>query len=482
MPNPSPAAPRILIVDDEPSARSALSLLLREEGYEVQCAADGYKALGRADEWVPDIVLTDVKMPALGGIELMTRLRERMPDVAVVVMSGFGSVEGAVEAMQLGADDYLSKPLNLEQVLLTLQRIVAGRVAASGIKEARAPAGAASAEATADLVGQSRAHRDLVALAGQVAEAPVSLLITGERGVGKQHIACLIHQLSGRSGRLVRVSCSTADEATLTEELFGAEGRALAAHRGTLLLADVDALSLALQARLLCLLQERCVTRLGGARIEIDVRVIATTRHDLGAAVASGRFRQDLADRLQVVSLRVPALRERRDDIPLLANHFVQRHARRLGKSVTGCAERVLQILFALDWPGNTRQLEQCIERAVLLTRGREIEPRDLPREFTAATSEHRGAPAIPGASLWDIERYAILQTLEHVGGSTSKAARILGISARKIQYRLNEYGGAKSMAAPARPARPLGASPPTTRPQRPEGDDDGRRTITLRG
>ncbi|PCC71531.1 DNA-binding transcriptional response regulator, NtrC family, contains REC, AAA-type ATPase, and a Fis-type DNA-binding domains [Nannocystis exedens] len=471
MPNPSPAAPRILIVDDEPGARSALSALLREEGYEVQCAADGYKALGRADEWRPDIVLTDVKMPALGGIELLARLRERLPEVAVVVMSGFGSVEGAVEAMQLGADDYLSKPLNFEQVLLTLQRIVAGRALASGVKEARAAAGA---EAGADLVGQSRAHRDLVALAGQVAEAPVSLLITGERGAGKQHIARLIHQLSGRPGRLVRVGCSTADEATLNDELFGAEGRVLAAHRGTLLLADVDALPLALQARLLALLQDRCVTRFGGARLEIDVRVIATARHDLAEVVARGRFRQDLADRLQVVSLRVPALRERRDDIPLLATHFVQRHARKLGKSVTGCAERVLQILFGLDWPANVRQLEQCIERAVILTRGREIEPRDLPREFTAAVLDQRNAPVIPGASLWDIERYAILQTLEHTGGSTSKAARILGISARKIQYRLHEYGRTKPGCTPARSAD---ASAPAARTQRAEADGDGRGT-----
>ncbi|MFZ6180238.1 sigma-54-dependent transcriptional regulator [Nannocystis pusilla] len=462
MPNLSPAAPRILIVDDEPSARSALSLLLREEGYEVQCAADGYKALGRTDEWRPDIVLTDVKMPALGGIELLTRLRERLPEVAVVVMSGFGSVEGAVEAMQLGADDYLAKPLNFDQVLLTLQRIVAGRAVTSGVQEARA-AGAAGAEATADLVGQSRVHRDLVALAGQVAEAPVSLLITGERGAGKQHIARLIHQLSGRSGRLVRVGCSTADEVTLTDELFGAEGRVLAAHRGTLLLADVEALPLALQARVLGLLQDRCVTRLGGARLEIDVRIIATTSGDLAEAVARGRFRADLAERLQVVSLRVPSLRERRDDIALLANHFVQCHARKLGKSVSGCAERVLQILFGLDWPGNVRQLDQCIERAVILARGREIEPRDLPREYTAAVLDKRNAPVIPGASLWDIERYAILQTLEHTGGSTSKAARILGISARKIQYRLNEYGRAKPSCAPARsPASPA--------------SDDGRR------
>ncbi|MCY0988754.1 sigma-54 dependent transcriptional regulator [Nannocystis sp. ILAH1] len=466
MPNPSPAAPRILIVDDEPSARSALSLLLREEGYEVQCAADGYKALGRTDEWRPDIVLTDVKMPALGGIELLTRLRERLPEVAVVVMSGFGSVEGAVEAMQLGADDYLAKPLDFDQVLLTLQRIVAGRAVASGFQEARATPGSAGAEATADLVGQSRAHRDLVALAGQVAEAPVSLLIAGERGAGKQHIARLIHQLSGRSGRLVRVGCSTADEATLTDELFGAEGRVLAAHRGTLLLADVDALPAALQARVLGLLQDRCVTRLGGARLEIDVRVIATTSSDLAEAVARGRFRADLADRLQVVSLRVPSLRERRDDIALLANHFVQCHARKLGKSVAGCAERVLQILFGLDWPGNVRQLDQCIERAVILARGREIEPRDLPREYTAAVLDQRNAPVIPGASLWDIERYAILQTLEHTGGSTSKAARILGISARKIQYRLNEYGRAKPSCAPARPT----ASP--------AADDSRRRRV----
>jgi DNA-binding NtrC family response regulator len=449
MPNNKPPAPRILIVDDEPAARSGLSALLRDEGFEVQCAADGYKALGRVEEWLPDIVLTDVKMPALGGIELMTRLRERRPEVAVVVMTGFGSVEGAVEAMQLGADDYLSKPLDLEQVLKVLRKILARRALAA---EARAAQDItpSQAEAAADLVGHSRAYRELIELATQVAGAPVPVLVTGERGTGKQHVAHLVHHLSGRSGPLVSVRCGDADEAALARELFAADGRVLAADRGTLVLVGVDALPLALQGRLLQLLQEGSFSREGdGQPVDVDVRVIATTACDLAAASEARRFRDDLYERLAVVSLRVPPLRERRDDIPLLAAHFVRRHARRLGKAVTGCSERVLQIFFGLDWSGNVLQLERCIERAVVVARGRELEPRDLPRDLVAAARGGLDAPTIPGATLWDIERYAILQTLELTGGSTSKAARILGISARKIQYRLAEYG-----ASARRPGR----------------------------
>ena len=263
---------RILVVDDESSARSALSELLREEGYEVQSAADGYKALGRVDQWEPDVVITDVKMPALGGIELMTKLREQYPDVAVIVMTAFGSVEGAVEAIQLGADDYLSKPVHLPQLLMVLRRVLKHRALQREARRLRsALEGQKPTDVRANVVGQAKAFRDLLDLAHQVADSPVSVLITGEGGTGKQYLARLIHQWSGRTGPFVTVKCSAFSEAAFERELFGVregdsvlrEGLLLQANGGTLLLTDIDELPLAVQARLLRFLQEKSFTRVG---------------------------------------------------------------------------------------------------------------------------------------------------------------------------------------------------------------------------
>lgn len=452
-------AVRVLVVDDESSARSALSELLREEGYEVQSAADGYKALGRVDGWEPDVVITDVKMPALGGLELMTKLRERLPDIAVVVMTAYGSVEGAVEAMHLGADDYLSKPVHLPQLLVVLRRVLAHRALQQEARSLRSALAAREDGDSSGVVGQAKALRDLLDLARQVADSPVSVLIAGESGTGKQFLARLLHQWSGRrTGPLVTIKCGAIGDAVSCErELFGykeggtllREARLKEADGGTLVLLDVDELPLNVQARLLRFLQEHRFERIGdGEVIGADARVVASTSKDLERLVKAGRFREDLYYRLGVVSLRTPSLRERRDDIPLLAMHFLRRSAARARKQVVGFSERALGVMLGGDWPGNIRQLENCVERAVVMCRGAEIEPRDLPRELMARMRGDDAAPVIPGASLRELERYAILRTLEHVGGSTSKAAKILGISPRKIQYRLNEYRVAPSGAA----------------------------------
>jgi DNA-binding NtrC family response regulator len=447
---------RVLVVDDEAAARSALSELLREEGYEVQSAADGYKALGRIEQWVPDVVITDVKMPALGGIELMAKLREQQPDTAVIIMTAFGSVEGAVEAMQLGADDYLSKPVHLPHLLLLLERVIARRALANEANSLRSALAERDARSDAEMIGQAKSFRDLLELGRQIAQSPVSVLISGQDGTGKQFLARQIHQWSGRRGPLVDIRCGAVVEAALERELFGVktddapaqDGKLLAANEGTLLLADIDELPLKLQGSLVAFLQERVYSRIGdGQRIESGARLIATTSRDLEAEVKAGRFRSDLFYRLASINLRAPSLRERRDDIPLLAMHFLKRHAKQAGKRLSGCSERALGVLVGYEWPGNIVQLERCIERAVVLARGPEIEPRDLPRELM--TKGHDDvAPAIPGASLWEIERYAILKTLEQVGGRTSKAAKILGISSRKIQYRINEYEDAARLAS----------------------------------
>lgn len=452
---------RVLVVDDESSARSALAELLREEGYEVQSAADGYKALGRVDTWDPDVVITDVKMPALGGIELMTKVRERLPEVAVVVMTAYGSVEGAVEAMHLGADDYLSKPVHLPQLLVVLRRVLAHRALQREAKSLRSALEARDGDSPSGLIGQAKVLRDLIDLAKQVADSPVSVLVTGESGTGKQLLARLLHQWSARkAGPLVHLKCGAiGDVSTFERTLFGhkeggalvREGRLKEADGGTLVLADVEEMPATVQARLLRYLQEHRFERVGDSEgLTTDVRVIASTSKDLERLVKAGKFREDLYYRLGVVSLRTPSLRERRDDIPLLAMHFLKRSAQKAHKHVVGFSERALGVLLSSDWPGNIRQLEHCVERAVVMARGGEIEPRDLPRELMTRMRGDDTAPTIPGASLRELERYAILRTLEHVGGSTSKAAKILGISPRKIQYRLNEYRATPQSGVPS--------------------------------
>lgn len=447
----SPQQPiRVLVCDDEPAARSALSEMLRDEGYEVQSAADGYKALGKTDAWEPDLLITDVHMPALGGIELMTKLREKFPDVAVVVMTGFGSVEGAVEAMHLGADDYLSKPIHFPQLLMVLRRVIQHRALQRETQQLRDALRERTADESNELIGQSRSFRELLDLVRQIADAPASVLILGETGTGKRTLAELVHRWSPRKDAAFHtLRCSAGDEKTLERELFGEESGGAVTYvgvieksqGGTLYLPDIAALPLPLQARLLQFVQERHYKRVGGNEyVQANVRVVSASDQELSQAVANGTFREDLSYRLNVVTLRTPSLRERREDIALLATKFLRKFARQSGKAIVGFGERTLGILLDFDWPGNIRQLEQAIERAVVMARSAEIAPRDLPRELLTRARDNGSVPVIPGSSLREIERYAILRTLEHVGGSTSKAAKILGISPRKIQYRLNEY------------------------------------------
>jgi DNA-binding NtrC family response regulator len=282
------------------------------------------------------------------------------------------------------------------------------------------------------------------------------VLVLGESGTGKELVARALHAWSSRKqGPFVAVHCAALNEGVLESELFGHEkgaftgatarrdGRFHKAEHGTLFLDEVGDIPMAVQVKLLRVLQEREVERVGGDRTEpVDVRVVAATHKDLRLEVREGRFREDLFYRLAVIELRTPALAERREDIPALARCFLERHAARSRKAVRSLSDRALKVLLGADWPGNVRQLENCIERAVILCQGDEIEPRHLPRELMQRERGEVELPHIPGASMADVERYVILKTLEHVRGSTGKAAEILGISARKIQYRLSEYRG----------------------------------------
>ncbi len=446
----SPAAAtssgRILVVDDEPAARSALSELLRDEGFDVRSAGDGFKALGRLDDWTPDILITDLKMPGMDGMELMDKARAKVEGLSVVVMTAFGSVETAVKAMHEGADDFLTKPITLTHLLVVVNRVLENRHLRAEAERLRGLLDDRDAKIGQDLVGTSRAFKQVMELVEQVASSNVSVLVQGEPGTGKETLAHVLHDRGDRKdGPFVTVRCGSLDEDMLRVELFGREGESVGrvqqADGGTLFLDEVERLPEALQVELLELLQEGTVRRAGAAKPQpVNVRVVVASESDLRRAVDGGTFREDLFYRLSVVTLRLPTLRERRDDIPLLASRFLRKYVRHYRKPINGFTERALGVLTSFDWPGNIRQLESCIERAVVVCRASVVEPLHLPRELMQHMRGLEDHPPIPGASMRDIERFAILRTLEQVGGSTSKAAKILGISPRKIQYRLAEY------------------------------------------
>jgi DNA-binding NtrC family response regulator len=445
---------RILVVDDEASARNTLADLLRAEGFTIETAADGFKALAKLDEFSPDVVLTDLNMPGIDGVEVLRKVHEHDPDLPVVLMTAFGGVETAVAAMRDGAEDYLTKPLNVEELVIVLARTLERRNLRRDAADMRERL--RGRFAFENIVGVAPEMQRVFKTIAQVAQSRATVLLTGESGTGKELVAAAIHQHSPRaSGPFVRLHCAALAETLLESELFGhergaytgadrrREGRFEQAHGGTLFLDEIGEISLATQVKLLRVLQEREFERVGGSQtLHVDVRVIAATNRDLKEMVAAGRFREDLYYRLNVINLPLPALRERATDIPALAMHFLKRYAAENGKPVEGISDAALAYIASYEWPGNVRELENVIERAVVLCDGTSIELSHLPRELTASANK-KSAPQIPGATLEDLERYAILKTMEAVSGSTAKAAEILGISVRKIQYKLQEYSAA---------------------------------------
>jgi len=431
----------VLVVDDEAAARSALTQLLEEEGYEVRSAGDAYKAIGRTDAWAPDLAITDLAMPGMDGVELMERLRASYPHLPVVVMTAHGSVESAVQALQKGADDYLTKPLNFEHILLVARRAVERRALMREAKQLRARLAAQRVPAQLEIVGKSRVLRDLLDLTRQVSSSDANVLISGERGTGREIVARALHGWSARAnGPFVRVDCCEVTDVDTFDATFRARGGALdRAQGGTLFLREVLALADAEQARLCAILRTRAVER-EGHEVAVDVRVVASSEGDFDAALATGQLREELYYALKVIELPVPTLRERIDDIPVLADHFLRKVNLEQRRGIDGIDDRALSVLKAYDWPGNVKQLRDIVLEAAGSCQSKQIGPRDFPREVLEHTPEVDKAPRVPGASLEEIERWAIVQTLRQTGGSTSRAAKLLGISPRKIQYRINEY------------------------------------------
>ncbi len=448
---------RILLVEDDAHARTALAELLRDAGYVVEAAADGFKALPKLQDFGPDLLLTDLRMPGLDGLELMRRARDVDPEIAAVLATASGDITTAVSAMRQGASDYLAKPLNLDELLIVLDRALERRRLRREAGQLRARL--SERHRLSGLVGSSPAMQRVYETVLQVAPSRASVIISGESGTGKELIAAAIHEHSPRAGRpFIKLHCAALAETLLESELFGhergsftgavgrREGRFHQADGGTLFLDEISEISPGIQVKLLRFLQEREFERVGGNEtIKVDVRIVAATNRDLFALVREGKFREDLYYRLNVVSIEMPPLRARPGDIPLLATHFLRKYAPDNGKEIEGFSDEALSALVHYAWPGNVRELENAVERAVVICRGREIRIQDLvPTIASQATSAQAAAllPVIPGASMAELEHYAIVKTLEHVAGSTTRAAEILQISPRTIQYRLREYAG----------------------------------------
>jgi DNA-binding NtrC family response regulator len=466
---PVRANARLLVVDDEQRQREILQTILESEGYDVTTAANGRQALQAAEGEAFDAVLTDLKMPDISGIVLLEELLKSRPGLCVVLMTAHGSIDSAVEAMRKGAFDYLTKPLERDDLVLVVGRATEhsrllreNRLLQEQLRDRFR---------IENMVGVHGSMQDVFRIVHKVAASTSTVIIYGESGTGKELVAQAVHQESNRRERpLYAVNVAALPESILEAELFGYEKGAFTgadsrkiglfeqASGSTLFLDEVGDLKKDLQVKLLRVLQEREILRVGGTeRIRVDVRVVAATNHDLERAVREGRFREDLYYRLNVIPIVLPPLRERSTDIPLLVEHFLHKYStparpRSLGKEA-------LEMLVAYDWPGNVRELEAAIERALLLGESDRILPEDLPAPVrTRARTLRRDVPIdIPdsGIDLEAVERSLILKALERAGGNVTRAARLLGLSRRTLQYRLE-----KIQTAPEVPAAPKGAGP----------------------
>jgi two-component system response regulator PilR (NtrC family) len=453
----------ILIVDDERSMREFLAIFLRRVGHRIEAAAGGTEGLAalRAREF--DVVITDLRMPEVSGLEILAEAKKLYPDTQVVVVTAFATTETAIAAMKAGAYDYLTKPFKVDEVGLVVERALERRVLH---RENLVLRDEIKGRYKLDrLIGKSPAMQRVFEMVRKIAPARTSVLLIGESGTGKELAARALHELSPRSDRpFVAVNCGAIPETLLESELFGhvrgsftgantdKQGLFEAAHGGTLLLDEVAELPVAMQVKLLRVLQERKVKPVGGVNErEVDVRIVAATNRDLETEVEKGTFRQDLFYRLNVIQLRLPPLRERREDIALLADHFIRKFSAEHGRQVTGTDPEAMSALMGYHFPGNVRELENLMERAVTLAAGDRITTEALPTlkgvGSTDITLETPALGAFPeqGVDLErvveDFERGIIIKALERTGGNRTEAARLLNVTFRSLRYRLSKLG-----------------------------------------
>jgi two-component system response regulator HydG len=451
--SPSPqGTPTVLVVDDEPAIVDSLQKILERESLRVLTAGSGGEALDiirRESIWV---LLTDLMMPGMSGMDLLRASKSVAPETETVLMTAYGTVENAVEAMKQGAYDFVTKPIKRAHLVRVVGKALEKR---SLVQENRSLRAQLAAEKRRTLIGQSLPWRRTMEIVMQAAPSTANVLLLGESGTGKELLARAIHENSPRAaGPFVPVNCAALPETILEAELFGYEkgaftgavqrhdGRFVQADGGTLFLDEIGEIPTHVQVKLLRVIQEREVERLGGRTMKVDLRLVAATNQDLRAAVREGRFREDLYYRLNIIPVPIPPLRDRRDDIALLAEHFLQLYAARNNRTIAGFSRAAADAMSRYDWPGNVRELENTVERAVVLSRGSAIEIDDLPSEVRTGggvQGDGRSLSFAVGTPLEEIERRVIHATLAHVGGDKRLCAQLLGIATRTIYRRLEE-------------------------------------------
>ena len=444
---------KVLVVDDQKSIREILEIFLKSEGFSVSAADNGMTALDIMKDDIFDLVITDMKMPKLNGIDLLRNIKEISPNTVVVIITAFGTPESAVEAMKLGAFDYIQKPFKMDDIRLVIKNAFEKKRLQTDLFILKEQLGTASFE---NMVGQSSAMLDLFSMITKYASSSANVLITGESGTGKELIAKAVYNLSPRkTGRFVTLNCAAIPEGLLESELFGymkgafsgavsnKEGLFELADEGTIFLDEIAEMPFALQAKLLRVLEDGTFRRVGStADVKVDVRVISATNKNLLTFINAGRFREDLYFRLNVLSLKIPPLRERREDIPLLVDNFIKKYAG--GKRQV--SQNAIEVLMNYMWKGNVRELENIIERALLLHDSEVIDSQHLPEEIRTASSagEH---VAIPSEGIKfedmieDMEKAYLIEALEKAHGIKTDAAKLLSLSFRSFRHRLKKYG-----------------------------------------
>lgn len=441
----------LLIIDDEKNIREGLAADFEMDGYDVKIAANGDEGLEFLSKGDIDLVITDLRMPGTSGEDVLKKVTREMPGIPVIVLTGHGSIDAAVSAMQNGAYDFLTKPLNLEHLELVVKRALKGRELSLQHQELLSEVKSKSSD---NMIGKSPSLQKVNNLINKVADSKISILITGESGVGKEVVADAIQQKSSRRDKpFIKVHCAALSESLLESELFGHEkgaftgaealhkGKFELADGGTIFLDEIGEINPGVQVKLLRVLQEKKFERVGGEKtIEVDVRVISATNKTLEDEVKQKHFREDLYFRLKGIEIMVPPLRERKDDIPLLLNNFLSKYNKENNKNIKGFSNSAKNILFNYDWPGNVRELQHCVESAVVMASGDEIQAEDLTIQLE--DKKNSSGILVPyGISLEDAEKIIILENLESNNGNKTKTADILKIGRKTLHRKLNEYG-----------------------------------------
>ncbi len=443
--------PLILVVDDDETQRNMLKKVLLRDGYDIETAFSGKDALEKFKASHADVVVTDIKMPDMNGLDLFREIRNLDQDTAVILMTAYGTIESAVQAMAEGAAYYLTKPLDINHLKVLIKKALENRDLILENKYLREEV--REKYDFGNIIGKSKKMQEVYSALKKVAESDVTVLLLGETGTGKELAAHAIHYNSPRRNYpFVKVSCASLPETLLESALFGHEkgaytgadsrqiGMFESADKGTIFLDEIGEINQNVQVKLLRFLQEKEFQRVGSTQsIKVDVRVIAATNIDLEKAVYEGRIRKDLYYRLNVVQVHIPPLRERKDDIPLLVAHFIEKYKHKGGGRIKQISPSALSILMEHDWPGNVRELENYIERAIVMGKDEVIQPSDLP--FSMLHEVDSNTVSLDGRSLDQIEKDHILKALEKAGGIQVEAAKILGITRRKLQYRMKKHG-----------------------------------------